>query len=578
MPWIEELSEPRQLKRCIRDLVALSTLPAIWKDYNPQQIADSVAAAMLAMLNADVVHVSVPGHDDETAVEVTRVDAVVSSSLGRVEQACRHVRLRRSGQIHVTEGPVGLRLTGVPIGFGGDAMIVAGSTDPRFPSETHRLLLGIAANDAAIALQRGQAEAEQRRLVSLVERSSEFVGFSSLGGKPQYLNAAGYELMGLSGIAEAQRFSIFEFLAPEERVRARDELFPAMMKTGRWRGELRFCNFKTGEIIPFFVDWFRIDDVRTGRPMNMATVSRDLRAQKKLEADLRGLNESLERRVTERTAELGNALRRLSVEAAERSRVDARARELQLELFHASRLSAAGQMAGALAHELNQPLTALANSVNAGRRMLAIGTRCPIETVREVLEEAAAQALRAGEIIRRLRDFMAHGETEMSVEELPTLIREASDLAAAGTEARNMHVQLRFDPGAEMVLGNRIQLQQVILNLIRNAYEAMARSERRELEVTTTRLDGETIEVVVADRGPGLPPAIVGHVFEPFHTTKRDGMGLGLSICRTIVEAHGGHLRYEPNRGGGAAFRLTLPAAQDPHEPSHDARADRLRR
>jgi C4-dicarboxylate-specific signal transduction histidine kinase len=260
---------------------------------------------------------------------------------------------------------------------------------------------------------------------------------------------------------------------------------------------------------------------------------------------------------------LADALRRLRVEAAERSRVDARAKELQLELFHASRLSAAGHMAGALAHELNQPLTALANSVNAGRRMLADGTRCPIDTVCEVLEEAAVQAFRAGEIIRRLRDFMAHGETEMSVENLPTLIREASDLAAAGTEACNMHVQLRFDPSAEMVLGNRIQLQQVVLNLVRNAYEATARSERRGLEVTTTRLDDETIEVVVADRGPGLPPAIVGHVFEPFHTTKRDGMGLGLSICRTIVEAHGGQLRYEPNDGGGAIFRLTLRAAQD---------------
>jgi PAS domain S-box-containing protein len=563
MPWIEELSEPDQLKRCIRDLVALSTLPAIWTDYNPRQIADSVAAALLAMLHADVVHVSVPGHDDQTAVEVTRAGAVVSGSLGRVEQACRHVRLRRLGQNHVTDGPVGLRLTGVPIGFGGNAMIVAGSTDPRFPSETHRLLLGIAANDAAIALQRGQAESEQRRLGTLVERSSEFVGVAGLDGKPQYLNAAACELIGLSGIAEAQRFSIFEFLVPEERVWVRDELFPAMMKTGRWRGELRFRNFKTGEIIPFFVDWFRIDDARTGRPMNVATVSRDLRAQKKLEVELRSLNESLERRVTERTAELAAALRRLRAEVAERRRADDRAKELQLELFHASRFSSAGQMAGALAHELNQPLTAVANSVNAGRRMLASGTRLPIDTVREVLDEAAAQAFRASEIIRRLRNFMTRGETEMSVEDLPTMIREAIELAFAGIGAHHMRVQLRFAPGAEMVVGNRIQLQQVLFNLLRNAHEAMARSEWRALEVTTTRLDTETIEVVVADSGPGLPPAIVAHVFEPFQTTKRDGMGLGLSICHTIVEAHGGKLRYEPKRGGGAVFRLTLPAAQD---------------
>ncbi|WP_050625877.1 hypothetical protein [Bradyrhizobium viridifuturi] len=139
------------------------------------------------------------------------------------------------------------------------------------------------------------------------------------------------------------------------------------MGTGRWLGELHFRHFRTGEIIPFLVDWFRIDDTRTGHPTNMATVSRDLRPQKKLESDLRRLNESLEQRVTERTSALAAALERLTLEAEERVRADVRAQQTQAELYHASRLSAAGQMAGALAHELNQPLTALTNLVNAGR-------------------------------------------------------------------------------------------------------------------------------------------------------------------------------------------------------------------
>jgi C4-dicarboxylate-specific signal transduction histidine kinase len=216
-------------------------------------------------------------------------------------------------------------------------------------------------------------------------------------------------------------------------------------------------------------------------------------------------------------------------------------------------------MAGALAHELNQPLTAFTNSVNAGRRMMANGAHHKIETVRDVLDEAADQALRAGEIIRRLREFVTRGETEMRIENLPDLIREASDLASAGTGSQGVQVRLSLDPRAETVLGNRIQLQQVMLNLIRNAHEAMAQSEWRELEVATTRLDDESIEIAVADRGSGLPDDIVEHLFEPFHTTKDNGMGLGLSICRTIIEAHGGKLRYEPNGGGGAIFRLTLP-------------------
>jgi C4-dicarboxylate-specific signal transduction histidine kinase len=218
-------------------------------------------------------------------------------------------------------------------------------------------------------------------------------------------------------------------------------------------------------------------------------------------------------------------------------------------------------MAGALAHELNQPLTAFTNSINAAHRMMADGSPAPhrVATVRDVLGEAADQALRAGEIIRRLREFVTRGETEMRIENLPDLIREASHFASAGTGPHGVQVRLSFDPRAEAVFANRIQLQQVMVNLIRNAHEAMAQSERREMEVVTARLDDESIEIAVADRGSGLPDDIVEHLFEPFHTTKVDGMGLGLSICRSIVETHRGKLGYERNCGGGAIFRVTLP-------------------
>lgn len=562
MPWVDELSEPQELRRCIRDLVALSTLPTIWKDYSSLQIADSVAAALLSMLNADVICVSVPGLGNEPAANVMRTSqAVPTESRGHIEGNLRGVWLASRECIVAIENPLGkgtLRITAAPIGFGGDTGIVAGSVDPQFPSETHRLLLGIAANHASLAMQRWQVGAQQRRLVSLIERSSEFVGFADLDGTSQFLNKAGRELVGLPETEEALQLSIFDFLAPDERTRAQRELMPLVARTGRWLGELNLRHFKTGEVIPCLIDWFRIDDLRTGRPMNMAAVGRDLRGQRKLEGNLRRLNESLEQRVTQRTSELADALQRLRLEAEQRVRADLRAQELQSELLHASRLSAAGQMAGALAHELNQPLTALTNSVNAGRRMMSNGVH-RVDTVRDILGEAAGQALRAGEIIRRLREFVTRGETEIRIENLPNLIREASDLASAGTGALGVQIRLSFDPRAETVLGNRIQLQQVMLNLIRNAHEAMAQSEWRELDVATTRLDDESIEIAVADRGPGLPDDIAEHLFEPFHTTKRDGMGLGLSICRSIVEAHGGRLRYEPNCRGGAVFFVTLP-------------------
>lgn len=563
MPRIDELSEPQELRRCIRDLVALSSLPAIWKSYDMRQIADSVAAALLSMLQADVIYVTLPGLRGESVANVMRTSQPASiEPSGPIECVLRGAAQGRREQISEIDNPLGkgtLRIVAAPMGAGADAGIVAGSVNPQFPSETDRLLLGIAANHAMLAIQRWHAEAEQRRLTAVIDRSSEFIGFADLKGTPQYINKAAFDLLGLTGTEEVQRLNIFDFMAPDERARAHRELLPMVMGSGRWLGELNFRHFKTGEIIPFLVDWFRIDNPRTGRPANMATVSRDLRPQKKLEGDLRRLNGSLEQRVAERTSELAEALERLTLEAEERVRADVRAQRLQAELLHASRLSAAGQMAGALAHELNQPLTAFTNSINAGRRMMANDAAFSVDTAREVLGEAADQALRAGEIIRRLREFVTRGDTEMRIENLPDLIREASDLASAGTEPYGVHVRLSFDPRAGAVYANRIQLQQVMLNLMRNAHEAMAQSEWRELEVVTARLDDESIEIAVADRGPGLPDGIVEHLFEPFHTTKIDGMGLGLSICRSIVEAHRGRLGYQPNCGGGAIFRVTLP-------------------
>lgn len=559
---VDELFEPRELRHCIRDLVALSTLPAIWKDYSSGQIANSAAAALITMLDADVVYVAVPGIRDEADVEVMRTSPALSvGSPDRIERVLRDVRVENRQQTFAIANPFGngaLHIATVPMGFGGDAGIVVGSLNPEFPSETHRMLLGIAASHATLAIQRWQAEVQQRRMASLVERSSELVGFARLDGAVQYLNQAGCEVLGVAGLEAAQQLNIFDFLAPDDRARAHRELMPRVMETGRWLGELNLRHFQTGVDIPFLVDWFRIDDPRTGGPMNMATVSRDLRGQKQQEEILRRLNGSLEQKVSKRTSELAEAIERLTLEAKEREHSDARAQELQAELLHASRLSTAGQMAGALAHELNQPLTAFTNSVNAGRRMLANSPH-RIETLHKILGEAADQALRAGEIIWRVRDFVARGETEMRIEKLPALIREASDLASITNGAHGGRVRMRFDPRAATVLGNRIQLQQVMLNLIRNAHEASAESEQRDVDVATSRLGDEAIEILVADRGSGLSDDIAGHLFEPFHTTKSDGMGLGLSICRSIVEAHGGKLRYEPNCGGGAIFRVTLP-------------------
>jgi two-component system sensor kinase FixL len=243
----------------------------------------------------------------------------------------------------------------------------------------------------------------------------------------------------------------------------------------------------------------------------------------------------------------------------ERQQTEARLQELQAELVHISRLTAMGEMASALAHELNQPLSAIANYVKGSHRLLAGRSDPDSARLRDALGKAAEQALRAGDIIRRLRDFVARGETDMQVESLPKLVEEASALALVGAKQHGIRVRFDFDPRAELVLADKVQIQQVLLNLIRNAIEAMvdAASPRRELVLSTTPGEG-MVKTSVADSGPGIAPEVAEQLFQPFVTTKRQGMGIGLSISRTIMEAHGGELWGEPNPGGGAYFCFTL--------------------
>jgi two-component system, LuxR family, sensor kinase FixL len=242
----------------------------------------------------------------------------------------------------------------------------------------------------------------------------------------------------------------------------------------------------------------------------------------------------------------------------ERQQTEARLQELQAELVHMSRLTAMGEMASALAHELNQPLSAIANYMQGSRRLLENSAQDQSTLLRDAMDKAADQALRAGQIIRRLRDFVARGENERRVESVKRLIEEASALALVGAKDQGVRVRFQFDPAVDLVLADKVQIQQVLLNLLRNAIEAMETSQRRELVISTAASNDDMISISVADTGCGIAPEISSQLFQPFITTKRQGMGVGLSICRTIIEAHGGQIDAEPNPVGGTIFRFTL--------------------
>lgn len=267
-------------------------------------------------------------------------------------------------------------------------------------------------------------------------------------------------------------------------------------------------------------------------------------------------------------AELGRGARPIRFRGViycidEHRQAEARLQRLQADLIHVSRLSAMGEMASALAHELNQPLGAVSNYAAACDQLLAEPGHVQIEAARSALAAAAGQAQRAGAIIRRLRDFVTRGETDRRMERVADLIGDACDLALVGT--RELGIETRIDPGplGLHVLVDRVQIQQVLVNLIRNACEAMRDSARRDLAITVAAPRSGQVRISVSDTGPGVAEAVAGTLFQPFVTTKPTGMGVGLSVSRSIVNAHGGTFWVDSTATGGATFHFTLPTAED---------------
>jgi PAS domain S-box-containing protein len=288
-----------------------------------------------------------------------------------------------------------------------------------------------------------------------------------------------------------------------------------------------------------------------GRPVSFLGVALDVTDRKIEESRLEHL-------VDLRTRELAESNAALIAEIEERRRIAGRLDLIQAELFHASRLSVAGQMAAVIAHELSQPLTATLNSVNVIRRLLVSSEPGRDVALREMTEEAGNEIERASEIVRRLRFYIRRGSANRLPEPVAPMVEEAVAFAAVGPNALGVSISQYFDPLVPIVLVDRVQIQQVISNLVRNSLEAMSGQPRRELTVTTAASHDAFLELIVSDNGPGIADEMAATLFEPFKTDKPGGMGLGLSICKSIVEAHGGRIAYEPSFDGGSVFRFTL--------------------
>ena len=247
-------------------------------------------------------------------------------------------------------------------------------------------------------------------------------------------------------------------------------------------------------------------------------------------------------------------------DASARHAAEQSVNELRSELLHVSRLSELGEMASALAHELNQPLTAIINYLEACRRLLDDAGN---EQTEGLMKKASDQAHRAGQIIQQLRKFIAKGETEHRLETINPVVREAVDLAMVGSQKRSLKLAFEFADELPDVMIDRVQIQQVVMNLVRNSMDALSAMDDRALTVRTIRDTEGAVRIDVIDTGPGLAKDVAERLFQPFVTTKPGGIGIGLSICKSIVDAHGGKLWTTANPKGGTVFHISLPTSRN---------------
>ncbi len=244
--------------------------------------------------------------------------------------------------------------------------------------------------------------------------------------------------------------------------------------------------------------------------------------------------------------------------------------QMQTELTNFSRLSAVGTMASAMAHELNQPLTAVTNYLEAARDILPSATPDTISIVQDALDAAAKEAIRAGQIVRKLRDYVSRGEVDRVQLDILPILQDAISLSKLGTAGRQVHFIKNYSPQLPLIMADQVQIRQVIINLIKNAIEAVSLTDTPQIWISAEPLNNREICISIRDNGPGLPKNLQQSPFDPFNSSKSSGMGLGLSICHTIIDAHDGRIWLDSTNPDGACFKFTLQIAQTNDEPAHN--------
>ena len=651
---LQALSDPAELRRFIRDLLALSALPAIMKSYNPRQIADTVVEAVESMLDADFMYMSLLGRRDDAVIEIVRThERRAGDFADAISTAMRELLPAYSSAPTVAvPNPIGegaVRIAVAPIGIGGNTVILAASRRSDFPTAAERLLLGIAANEATIALQRWRAETEERirqteqELRFVIDTIPALVWSARPDGSIDFGNRRLLEYTGLA-LEDVRDWVRTAEWHPADAILTEDghaalaagQPFNREARLRRADGEYRWfllhavpLRDETGRIVRWYGTTTDIEDrkraeealrrsegylaeaqrlSRTGSfGWNVFTgelfwseesfrifgydraikPTLQLVLQRVHPDDLVFVQERV-RRVSEegkdwnlehRLLMPGGAVRHLHVMArASRDesgnlefigavmdvtttkRAEDELHRARADLAHVARVTTLGELTASIAHEVNQPVAAMKINANAGLRWLA--TQPPdLGEARQALGGIIEEATRAREVIDRIRALASKAPPRNDRLDVNDIVRDVIALTRSEVQRNRVALQTGLAGDLPPISGDRVQLQQVVLNLIINAIEALneASDGPRELLVGTGKNGSDGVFVAVSDSGPGLDTKHLDHIFDAFHTTKPNGLGMGLAISRSIIEAHGGRLWATPNDRRGAIFRFSLP-------------------
>ena len=571
--------EVKRLHRGINDLVSLLALPAVWSGNEPSQIVHILLDALLRMLGLDFIYARLEGAVGTAPVEFIRI-----GNSCRVTMESREIQLMLGhwfgGATQESVPPTRNRFGGVdisifplPLGVHGDiGVIVVGSERADFPAQTESLLLSVAANQASFALQEARLLSEQRRVSSeldqrVAQRTIELANTNEelrkeIGerkrieerlreseaslAQAQYLSRTGsfsWKVATDEIVWSEQLYRIFNFEAGTTvtiaRINSRvhpDDLVPMVERVARARASNGVFEYEHRLLMP------------DGHVKYLIAIAQGyLNAEGELEY-MGAVQDITQRRLSEEA--LANA---------------------RSELANVARATSLGVLTASIAHEVNQPLSGIVTNASTCLRML--DTNPPnLEGARETARRTIRDGHRASDVVTRLRTLYSRKEPVLERMDLNEAVREVTSLSSTEIQKNGLTLRQEFADNLPPAVGDRIQLQQVILNLLRNAADAMSTVDDRpkELLVRTQRDQGNQVRLSIRDSGVGFAPQDAGKIFEAFYTTKADGMGIGLSVSRSIIEAHQGRLWATPNDGPGSTFSFAIPCAL---EASADAGA-----